>query len=73
MEGDRGNWETARMSLPSQLERKLQLCTVRNRLKGGWACTPTLTSQADFSIMMEYTPEIGNLHSVYTLWLCLWK
>jgi hypothetical protein len=35
-------------------------------LKGG--ATPILT-RADFSIMMKCMPEIGNCHSVYTLWL----
>ncbi len=35
----------------------------------GWACTPPPPpARADFSIMMGCTPEIGNHHSVCTLW-----
>jgi hypothetical protein len=37
-----------------------------------WACThppPTPPAWADFSIMMEFTPEIDSCHSVCTLWV----
>jgi hypothetical protein len=34
--------------------------------KGGRA-PPTLTSQANFTLMMECTPESGRYHSVYSV------
>ncbi len=37
-------------------------------VKGGGRAPPTLTSQANFTLMMECTPESGRYHSVYTLW-----
>ncbi len=42
-------------------------------VKKGWACTPPppLPARADFSIMMESTPESGRCRSVCTLWCSL--
>ncbi len=42
-----------------------------NQSERGWACTThpyTVPARADFSIMTEYTPQIGHCHSVCTLW-----
>jgi len=35
-------------------------------VKGGGRAPPTLTSQANFTLMMECTPESGRYHSVYS-------
>ncbi len=55
----------------SQLEHTLQLfvqdCTV-NRVEGVDVHPPLSPASADFSIMMECTPEIGHCHSMCTLW-----
>jgi hypothetical protein len=36
-------------------------------VKGGGRAPPTLTSQANFTLMMECTPESGRYHSVYSV------
>jgi hypothetical protein len=38
-----------------------------DKVKGVGRVPPTLTTQADFSIMMECTPESGSCHSVYSV------
>ena len=38
-----------------------------NVVKGGGRAPPTLTSQANFTLMMECTPESGRYHSVYSV------
>ncbi len=40
-----------------------------NILKGGGRAPPPSPARADFSIMMGWTPEIANRHSVCTLWM----
>jgi hypothetical protein len=54
------------VSLPSQLE-PATLYVMVTRGKGDGRIPPTLTSQADFSIMMKSTPEIGHCHSVFSV------
>ncbi len=39
-----------------------------SELKGAGVHPPPSPARADFSIMIECTPEIGNCHSVCTLW-----
>ncbi len=36
-------------------------------VKGGGRVPPTLTSQANFTLMMECTPESGRYNSVYSV------
>ena len=64
-----GRDETGSVYLPTQLERTLQLCTyvMVTIVKGGGRAPPTLTSQANFTLMMECTPESGRYHSVYSV------
>jgi hypothetical protein len=38
-----------------------------NVVKGVGRAPPTLTSQANFTLMMECTPESGRYHSVYSV------
>jgi hypothetical protein len=38
-----------------------------NVVKGGGRAPPTLTSQANFTLMTECTPESGRYHSVYSV------
>jgi hypothetical protein len=40
-----------------------------NVVKGGERAPPTLTSQANFTLMMECTPESGRYHFVYSVGL----
>jgi hypothetical protein len=40
-----------------------------NKVKGDGRAPSPKPSQADFSIMMGCTPEIGHCHSVCALWL----
>ncbi len=40
-----------------------------NRLKGVGVHPPPSPARADFSIMMGCTPEIGNRHSVYSVFV----
>ncbi len=43
------------------------LLVMVNVVKGGGRAPPTLTSQANFTLMMECTPESGRCHSVYSV------
>jgi hypothetical protein len=65
----RGRGELWGVYLPSQLKcTKQTLYMMLDRVKGGWACIPPpLPAWADFSIVMECTPESGHCHSVCTL------
>jgi hypothetical protein len=71
-----GRDETGSVYLPTQLERTLQLyCSTTITItmvmvivvKGGGRAPPTLISQANFTLMMECTPESGRYHSVYSV------
>jgi hypothetical protein len=55
--------------LPTQLERTLQLyCMVMvNVVKGGARAPSTLTSQANFTLMIECTPKSGRYHFMYSV------
>ncbi len=56
--------------LPSQLERTTQLYTLWvDRVKEIGRAPPTSPGWANFSIMMECTPENGKCRSACTLWL----
>jgi hypothetical protein len=51
--------------------QQLNFCNIyvmEGRVKGGGRASPTLTSWANYSIMMKCTPESGNCRSVCTLW-----
>jgi hypothetical protein len=69
MEGERGNSENVSALSAGAYTATLYVIG----LKGGGLAPPPSPARADFSIMMECTPEIGNLQSVCTLWLYLWK
>ncbi len=61
--------EIGEVYLPSQLERT---CTTTLYMmvdisERGWACTPPSPAWADFSIIIECTPESSNCHSVYSV------
>jgi hypothetical protein len=56
----RGRVEIEGVYLSSQLQCTPQLCVMVDIVKGG--------EGANVSIMMECTPESGNIHSVCTLW-----
>ncbi len=43
------------------------LLVMVNVVKGGGRALPTLTSQANFTLMIECTPESGRYHSVYSV------
>jgi hypothetical protein len=58
--------EKGRVYLPSQLERTPQVCIIVDIVKGGGACTPPFPAWADFSIMINCSPESGRCHSVYS-------
>ncbi len=64
----RGRDEIGGVYLPSNGAHTSSLYVMVTRVKGGGRAPPNLPSRADFSIMMEYMPKIGNCHSVCTLW-----
>ncbi len=70
-----GRDETGGVYLPSHLERTLKLTlyshVIKKRVKGDGRAPPPSPGWANFSIMMECTPESGRCHSVYTLWTYL--
>ncbi len=43
------------------------LLVMVNVMKGGGRAPPTLTSQADFTLMTECTPESRRYYSVYSV------
>ncbi len=43
------------------------LLVMVNVMKGGWACTPTLTARTNFTLMTECTPESSGCFSVYSV------
>ncbi len=60
-------WNRVRY-LPSHLRRTLTLCTWGEIEWKGWGLHPPSLAWANFSIMMECTPESGRCHSVCTRW-----
>ncbi len=42
---------------------------MENRVRWGGRAPPPYPDRADFSIMMECTPEIGHCHSVCTIYV----
>jgi hypothetical protein len=64
-----GRDETGSVYLSTQLEHTYTatLLVRVNVVKGGGRAPPTLTSQANFTLMMECTPESGRYHSVYSV------
>jgi hypothetical protein len=64
----RGRGEIGGVYLPSQLERTTAtLLVMVDRVKGGGRAPPPSPGWADFTIMMECTPESSHCHSVCTL------
>ncbi len=63
----RGRDEIEGVYLPSQLEHTLQLCTWWWKEVGVHLPPSPSLARANFSIMMECTPESSRFHSV---WLC---
>jgi hypothetical protein len=65
-----GRDEIQEVYLPSQLERTVHCNSVRDGIiewMGVGVHSSSTPARADFSIMMECTPEIGYCHSVCTL------
>ncbi len=59
--------ETGLVCLPTQLERTATLLVMVNVMRGGGRAPPTLTSQGNFTLMTECTPESSGCYSVYSV------
>ncbi len=59
------------MCLPTQLERTYTatLLVMVNVMRGGRRAPLTLTSQANFTLMTECTPESSGCYTLCTLWV----
>jgi hypothetical protein len=62
---ERGRDEIGSVSALSAGAYTATLYGMVTRMKGSGCAPPPSVARADFSIMMECTPDIGNVHSVF--------